>query len=524
MPTKALSIEEPKVHPEATETELPNPQPSTPEGRQPGLTLPGELNRRIQDIDASVEGVKAALKKINAEVKQSLSRLTENDEELTSRVGQTYQQLGELDKAYRALSKQSTGIQQQLAALTQTFEEHADQSSTRFQEFAEGHAQLLERTEELQQKSKNLSMQLTRSINSNLKAMSELEGQLQAEIGALAQRTQERDDALAETSSEIDRRLTGTEENVRAYEVRLLKMQAVDRALEQRADALERTATELKEQGKGLVQSTRSLHERLGVVAAEVVALQAQAKAQGERIEGLDERTGKLDSTLLAAMGLERKHFRQLGVSVALLLLLLAAFMVSQHLGWQEQEQTNAAMQGDLQQLQGRTAKAAADFGQLEAQLQELDERVSGLSDQVGAQEQQTSQALSGVAAQLNTQTDRLDSLQGQIANHRPQATFGKDGVIHGPQWLLGQPADHYLIQLATVSEKQELYRLAERYGHYLQDELAYVPVQQGYALVYGSFADWTEATNAQAGLPPMIEGQRPRIYPMGSVQGYLGQ
>lgn len=510
MPTKTVSIEQTKAS-EVTAQVL-----------QRGPALPGELNRRILDIDGSLDGLRVALERTNAEVKKSLLHLAAHDDDLTGRVARTYRQLGELDEAYRSLIEQSTGIEQQLVALSRSFDEHADHSSTQFQELAEGHGQLLERTENLQQKSTELSIELTRSINGNLKTMAELHGQLKNEIDALSQRTQERDDALAESSREIDRRLTGTEENVRAYEVQLLKMQAVDRVLARRADTLEKTATELEEQGKGLLQSTRRLNERLGLVAADIAALQVQAKEQGEQLDGLDERTRGLASTLSLAMGLERKHFHLLAGSVALLLLVLVAVAASQQLGWQGQGQTNAVVQGDLQQLKGSAATAAGDLNRLGAQVAELDGRLSGLDHRVETQQQQNQQVLSEVAVQLSTQADRLDSLQGGIANHRPRAVFGKDGMIHGPQWLLEQPADHYLIQLATVSEKQALYRLAERYGHYLQAELAYVPVPQGYALVYGSFASQAEATTAQSGLPSMIEGRRPRIYPMAWVQAYV--
>ena len=119
---------------------------------------------------------------------------------------------------------------------------------------------------------------------------------------------------------------------------------------------------------------------------------------------------------------------------------------------------------------------------------------------------------------------DQAQSLDGRISNISPFTQFGKDNMIHGPQWVAEQPADHYAIHVATVSSKQELYDVATRFSHYLTDELAYVPVrkadgQQLYAMVYGSYKTHVEARSVLNNLPYNINWHSPSIQKMATVQ-----
>lgn len=72
----------------------------------------------------------------------------------------------------------------------------------------------------------------------------------------------------------------------------------------------------------------------------------------------------------------------------------------------------------------------------------------------------------------LATIGDQVDSLDDRLTNLHPSRTFGNGNVIHDPTWLAQQAAGQYVIDLATLSDKQ-----AEHYSHYLQDDLAYLPV-----------------------------------------------
>lgn len=108
----------------------------------------------------------------------------------------------------------------------------------------------------------------------------------------------------------------------------------------------------------------------------------------------------------------------------------------------------------------------------------------------------------------------------------RPHCTFGNDNVIHGQEWLAQQPADHYTIHLATTADKQELYKIAERYHNRLNDELAYLPVMvdraQRYALLYGNYKSQNEADATLNQLPRIIQRRRPSVHSMKQVQAFL--
>jgi hypothetical protein len=76
------------------------------------------------------------------------------------------------------------------------------------------------------------------------------------------------------------------------------------------------------------------------------------------------------------------------------------------------------------------------------------------------------------------------------------------------------------------VSEKKDLYKLAERYSHYLKDDLAYMPVdangKQAYALIFGQFESETKASAKLSRMPRYIERQSPSVHQMGTIQEYI--
>ena len=100
------------------------------------------------------------------------------------------------------------------------------------------------------------------------------------------------------------------------------------------------------------------------------------------------------------------------------------------------------------------------------------------------------------------------------------------NNIIHGPQWLSQQSADHYAVQVASVTDKNDLYDIAERYNHYLKDELSYFTVKSGrtekYILVSGGYSSETEAASVIRRLPRYVNFQRPVMTRMGDIQKQL--
>jgi hypothetical protein len=129
------------------------------------------------------------------------------------------------------------------------------------------------------------------------------------------------------------------------------------------------------------------------------------------------------------------------------------------------------------------------------------------------------------------SKTDRsvkssLSHLSDKGSDIRPQKTFGDGNVIHGSKWVSKQPADNHTIHLATLRDKQAIYKLSERYHTYLDEDLAYLPVTvnntQRYALIYGNFPAVTTAESALNRLPRMIGRHRPSVHSMRQVQTFI--
>jgi septal ring-binding cell division protein DamX len=127
---------------------------------------------------------------------------------------------------------------------------------------------------------------------------------------------------------------------------------------------------------------------------------------------------------------------------------------------------------------------------------------------------------LNGKLLNINDQTQSLD---GRINNISPFSQIGSNNIIHGPQWLSQQPADDFAIQVASVTSKNDLYDIAERYNHYLKDELSYYTVESGrsekYVLVSGGYASERQAAAVIRRLPRYVNFQRPVMVRMGEVQ-----
>jgi septal ring-binding cell division protein DamX len=120
----------------------------------------------------------------------------------------------------------------------------------------------------------------------------------------------------------------------------------------------------------------------------------------------------------------------------------------------------------------------------------------------------------------LNDQTDSLD---GRLNRASPFSQFGKDNIIHGPQWLVEQPSNKLAIQLSMVNDKKSLYEIAQRYSYHLTQQMAYYKVKtalgEWYVLTYGSFAVIDVVSAALFRMPHYINQQRPYVARMADIQ-----
>ena len=479
---------------------------------------PGELNQKIDQIDADLDALRSELSTTNKSLKTSLTQLADTDIDLTSRVSAAYQQLGDLDNAYKSLTDKSSHISTEIKTISKSINAINQKTDADIGALSDGYRLLAERTEELTQKSKLTTQNLNKSIKENAKAMAGLEQDLLTEIETLARTSKARDDSLGEETRVLGENLDKAAEEIRNSQARMLKLQSVDQALEKRAEALEATTQELTKRSRELSRSTTTLNQRTGQLAEAIEVLQSQTEAHSGLIAGLQTRTEKTANALYALIMQEKRHFRLLIGGLALLLLALAAYLYVDRSNWEEEAQANASLQAGVNSVSESLAVTDNEVANVDNRVETLDNRVTQVDENLH-------QEITSINHKLTSIGDQVESLDGRVTNLRPYKTFGNGNVIHGPEWVAAQPATNYAIHLATVSDKQSLYDLAERYSHYLKADLAYLPVQfkgsEQYALLYGQFASETEAMAALSSMPRHIERHQPAVYAMSTIQNY---
>jgi chromosome segregation ATPase len=484
-----------------------------------GRSNPSELNQKIGKIDADLDGLRKDLSTTNKGLIKNLAQLDEKDLDLRSKVTEAYQQLGQLDGAYRSLAGKSAEISREIKAVSKRVNEVNQKSDEQFDALSGEYQTLVERVEELTAKSKKTTQDLNKSIKANSQAMQDLERNLLTEIDELANTSKRRDEDLEQKTDALAEGLNKADEEIKASQARLIKMQAIDQALEKRAAALEVSTTELTNKSRDLARSTTTLHNRTQQSSQAITALQETTEVQRQRIEVLEVESEKTSHALFSLALLERRHFRTLGASLALLLIAFVGYSYYNQVSWEDESSANAALESGITTVSENLANTGNQVAGLDTDLSQLQRQTQAADDAM-------QQELSNLNQKLATIGDQVDSLDGRLTNLRPHRSFGNGNVIHGPEWLARQPAGHYVIHLATLSDKQALYKLAERYSHYLKDDLAYVPVAnasaQGFALIYGQFDSEGKASAALSRMPRYIERQRPNVYQMGAVQHYL--
>ncbi|MEW8505239.1 MAG: hypothetical protein AB2598_00920 [Candidatus Thiodiazotropha sp.] len=484
------------------------------EGVSSASSLPNELNNKIGKIDSDLDDLRSELKNTNRSVKTSLAHLSDKGSDLTTKVSETYQQLGALDGAYKSLSHKSATISKDIKTISKQINQVNDKSSADIGLLNEGYQALIARTDELSKKSKQTTQTLNKSIKDNAKMLQELESALVAEIDSLAKSSQERDDDLADKSDEISQNLSKAEEDIRSNQARLLKLQEVDQAIEKRVTSVESTAGELSKKSRELSRSTTLLNKQTTQLSEAIDELRIRTDEHSDQISDLQERVEKGAKALVSLIMLEKRHFRILGASLLLVLVALLVFVGYESVNWKSESQINTALQTGIE----TTA----------AQLAATDSQLGELSNQTAAAHKVMQEEISDINDRLVTMGDQVDTLDGRVTNMRPHRKIGNGNAIHGSAWIAKQPAANHTIHLATVSEKQEIYKLAERYSNHLRDDLAYLPVTirntQKYALIYGNFSARSEAESALNRLPPMIERNSPSLHTMQRVQSFITQ
>ncbi len=465
-----------------------------------------DINAKIGLLETSLDELQTELDVINRSVDQGLERLGDSDLDLTSKVSDTYKRLGEIDNTYKALSAISENIDNEVKKLTTEISDVATRSATELEshntQFTEQHEQLVERVSELVRHSHETSAQLTQSIKDNTDSLLKFEKELVAEIDSLAHTTNERSDNI--------------EKAVESSKARILQLQSVDDALEKRAASLESTAAELTQKSKQLDASVDLLDMRTDELSAIVDKLLEESEKHSSLISALHDKSVEMAMSIRALAGTENRHFKILSGFLAVAILAIAGLYFyhqseMSHDAIVTAERTQVVDQ-HITGLQQDGMKSAVTIAEVQDNLVALNEK---LDNEVNT-----------INSKLQAMDDQAQSLDGRISNDSPFSQIGSNNIIHGPHWLAQQPAENYAVQVASVTDKKDLYDIAQRYNHYLKDELSYYTVKSGqnekFVLVSGGYASERDAAAVVQRLPRYVNFQRPVRTRMADIQQQL--
>jgi len=440
-----------------------------------------DINNKLNTLEDSLDKLQSELDTVNENVEVGLECLNDNDLDLTAKVSETYKRLGDIDNTYQALSAISDEIDSEVKKLTVEISDVADQtasnlenletsSSQQYTALTEQHQQLIERVNKLVKNSQDTHTQLTESIEQNTQSLLNLKKQLIGEIDSLTSATQERDD-------ELDAKLSEAEKNIATNSANIIKMQAVDAALDKRASKLELTSEKLIEQGKVHQLALQQLDDRCYALDTSVRQLQVKTNKHEEQIIDLQVTSAVMGRNLAALVTKVKQNFWFSSAMLLILALMIAGISYNQ----------NMINSNDVKQFAGVKTELAT------------------------------------INQKLSTVDDQINSVDGRLNYTSPFSQFGEDNTIHGPQWLATQAADRFAIQVASTTSKKELYTIAQRYSYYFKQNLSYYKLNttQGerYVLVYGSFASNAEANSMLWNMPQQINFQRPVISRIGDIQ-----
>jgi len=443
-----------------------------------------DINGKLNTLEDSLDKLQTELDTVNKSVEVGMECLNNNDLDLTAKVSETYKRLGDIDNTYQSLAAISSDIDSEVKKLTVEIADVAEQSATelenlettssgQYSQLNEQHEQLSARVNNLVKSSQDTHTRLNESIKQNADALLNLKQQLIGEIDNLTTASQDRDD-------ELDAKLSEAEKNIASNKANILKMQAVDAALDKRAIELEQTTATLIEQSTAHQAALQQLDAQAEALETSVRQLQAKTSKHEEQIIDIQVNTAVMGRNHLALASKVKQHFWSSMGMLALVALLIGAASYYQ----------DTINTSDVQQL-----------AEVQTELETINQK-------------------------LVTVGDQLSSVDGRLSYSSPYSQFSKDNTLHGPQWLAAQAADRFAIQVASTASKNELYTIAQRYSHYFTDNVAYYRLNtaQGerYVLVYGSFSNHTEAASVMWQLPQQINYQHPVISRIGDIQALI--
>ncbi len=489
-----------------------------------------DINTKITALDDDLAHLRAELSTINSSVEEGLDRLGDTDTDLTAKVSETYKRLGEIDNAYKSLMDISSRIDHDIQKLNGDVSTVAVQSASGIKtleqssiaqsnEFTHKNEQVVSRVNHLVETSKLTGNLLSQKIEATTEKMLQMEARVVAEIDNLSNASKDKENAI--------------EASVESTKAKILKLQSVDEAIIKRATTLEISSVELSVKNQDmqvsieqLQASTNTLSNGLNELREQTRALEDVTKNHGSLISSLQKASSDITHSFSVLSRREGKHFTLLTAGLMLLLLVTSALYFTQQYQFDvndvrlaEQSAVLDEQITGLQQMQQDSALVVSNS------LTTLENRVEQMN--VALQDKIQKEVVQ-LDEKVQTVKDQVQSVDGRLSQSSPFSQIGDDNIIHSAQWLVGLPAENYVVQLAYVGDANVMYEIAQRYNYYLKDVLSYFEVNKNgvkrYVLLSGNYATRSQAEEKIQSLPRYIDMQQPVAQKLADVQKSIAQ
>jgi len=488
-----------------------------------------DINTKITALDTDLLQLREELSTINSSVEEGLDRLGDTDTDLTAKISETYKRLGEIDNAYKSLIEISSRIDNDIQKLNGDVSTIAVRSADGIKTLE--HSSVVQ-TNEFTHKNE----QLVSKVN-HLVETTKLAGELQAQkIKLTTERMLQIEKSvvtqIVNLSSESKDKTQSIEVSVESNKARILKLQSVDEAIIKRATTLEISSAELTVRNQAMQSSVEQLQasaddlsDGLSVLREKTRALEDIANNHGSLINSLQKSSTEVMQSVNLLSRREGNHFNLTAIGLFLLVLIISAmFFIQQQLASESEKQSEHSSVLDARVS---TAQQTHDD-----ELVLLNNTLASLEDKLDVVSSELQDELKKEVVMLNLKTkslqDQVQSVDGRLSQSSPFSLIGSDNVIHGAQWISALPADNFVVQLAYVNTKKELYEIAQRYNYYLKDVLSFFEVKHNgkikYVLLSGNYSSRVQASTQQQAMPRYINWQKPVVKKLESVQAYLAQ
>ncbi len=467
----------------------------------------GDLNAKLATLEDGLDSLVQQVKSTDHRLRQTHSEVKEQSRRTDGRIDAAHAELGNIQSDYRQLSDQSETLAQQTSRLAQELtrksesieqrlDNHSQETNKRHTALSEAQQALVGRTVSLETKTERLAEILEARLAKLTTMIDQVEARFMERLAVVVEQSESRDHALEQ---KIDTAVTKGREALKEADERLTdRIEQVDSGLD-----------EAKGEISNLQQTTEHLAEKTDDLQHQMLVVDTRADQLDERSDAL-ETASEVHQDKIHHLGkVSRQHRMWGGMAIVALVMALGGLAAYQ---WQGQVVGN----DKLEALKGDTEN------QFVTQDSSLKTETGKLVDRLASQEQQ----IADLKRQLTEVKDKSDSAMGRLSAMSPLQQFGSDSVIRGPEWLAQQSAQTYVIQLASASDRQKLYEIASRWGHYLTDQLAYYVSEKGnspqYVLVYGGYLDMNSAQRTLFQLPVIDAWAPPGILSMGEIQKNL--